>query len=105
MSPTKPEEEKRSELICELLRRHEPVIARAVETASRCYFVNGHLFLEYPVSNGPVKVLMDAKQNPRLLAAAQQIGIEVHTFVVINRGSKAGPAHPDELAGGSTECE
>ena len=33
MRVTKPEEEKRTDLIRELLRRHEPVIARAVETA------------------------------------------------------------------------
>ena len=80
MLATKPEEAKRSELIHELLRRHEPVIARAVESASGCYFKNGHLFLQYQdaVSNGWAKVLTDAKQNPRLSAAAYHVGIEVH---------------------------
>jgi hypothetical protein len=81
MSPTKPEA-KRSELINELLRRHEPEIARAVESASACYFKNGHLFLQYQdaLSNAWAKLLMDAQQSPRLLAAARQVGIEVHIF-------------------------
>jgi hypothetical protein len=80
MLATKPEEAKRSELIHELLRRHEPVIARAVESASGCYFKDGHLFLQYQdaVSNGWAKVLTDAKQNPRLSATAYHVGIEVH---------------------------
>ena len=83
MLATKPEEQKRSELIDELLRRHEPLIARAVESAPGCHFKNGHLFLQYqdPVSNAWVKVLTDRKQNPRLLAAAQQLGIEVYIVV------------------------
>jgi hypothetical protein len=84
MLATKPEEEKRSELIDELLRRHEPLIAQAVESAPVCHFRNGHLFLQYQdaVSNGWVKVVTDAKQDPRLLAAAHEVGIEVHILAV-----------------------
>jgi hypothetical protein len=48
---------------------------------------------------------MDLKQKPRLLAVAKQIGIEAHIFVITARGSKAGPANPDELAGGPIEGE
>jgi len=94
MSPTKPEEEKRSELIDELLRIDEPLIAQAVMTASRCYFINGHLFLLYrdPVAIGWVKVLMAAKQSPRLLAAARQVGIDVHIFVVTGPRLKNKPS-------------
>jgi hypothetical protein len=82
MSPTKPEEEKRSELIYELLRRHEPVIARAVESAPGCRLENGVLYLDYqePAYTAWAKVLMDFKQKPRLLAAAKQIGIEVRVL-------------------------
>jgi hypothetical protein len=29
------------------LRRHEPLIARAVESAAECSLTNGHLFLNY----------------------------------------------------------
>jgi hypothetical protein len=47
MLATKPQEAKRSELIDELLRRHEPLIARAVESAAECSLTNGHLFLNY----------------------------------------------------------
>jgi hypothetical protein len=85
MLATKPEEEKRSELIDELLRRHEPVIARAVESAPGCHFINGHLFLQYQdaVSNSWVKILTNGQQNPRLLAAAHQVGIEVHILAVV----------------------
>jgi hypothetical protein len=46
MLATKPEEEKRSELIDELLSRHEPVIARAVKSAPGCHFTNERLFLQ-----------------------------------------------------------
>ena len=82
MLPTKPEEVKRSELIDELLRRHEPVIARAVESAPGCRLENRNLFLNYqdPAYTAWAKVLMDFKQKPRLLAAAKQIGIEVRVL-------------------------
>ena len=85
MFATKPEEAKRSELIDELLSRHEPVIARAVESASACYFKDGHLFLQYQdaLSNGWLEVFTDAKQNPRLSAAAQHVGIEVHILAML----------------------
>ena len=46
MLPTT-EEKKRSELIDELVRRHEPVIARAVESAPGCRLENGVLYLDY----------------------------------------------------------
>jgi hypothetical protein len=80
MPGTNPEEAKRSELINELLSRHEPLIARAVESASGCYFKDGHLFLQYQdaLLNSWPKVLTDAKQSPRLSAAARRVGIEVH---------------------------
>jgi hypothetical protein len=82
MLATKPEEEKRSELIDELLRRHEPVIARAVESAPRCRLENGHLFLDYqdPAYTAWAKALTDFNQKPRLEAAAKQVGIEVHVL-------------------------
>jgi len=101
MLPTT-EEKKRSELIDELMRIDEPLIAWAVITASPCYFTSGHLSLEYrdPAYSAWAKILMDLKQKPRLLAVAKQIGIEAHIFVITARGSKAGPANPDELAGG-----
>jgi hypothetical protein len=79
MQPEKPEEEKRSELIDELLRRHEPLIARAVESAPGCRFENGVLFLDYqdPLYTAWAKVLTDVKQKPGLEAAAKQIAIVV----------------------------
>ena len=106
MLPTT-EEKKRSELIDELVRIDEPLIAWAVITASQCYFTNGHLSLKYrdPAYSAWAKILMDLKQKPRLLAVAKQIGIEAQIFVITARGSKAGPANPDELAGGPIEGE
>jgi hypothetical protein len=82
MLTTRPQEAKRSELIDELLRRHEPVIARAVESAPECSLTNGHLFLNYQdtLYTAWAKVLMDAKQKPGLEAAAKQVGIEVHVL-------------------------
>ena len=82
MFPTKPEDEKRSELIYELLRRHEPVIARAVESAPGCRLENGVLYLDYQDTQYTAwaKVLTDVKQKPGLEAAAKQIGIEVRVL-------------------------
>jgi hypothetical protein len=82
MRVSKPEEEKRTDLICELLRRHEPVIARAVETAPACRLKNQVLFLDYqdPVYTAWAKVLTDSKQKPRLEAAAKHVGIEVQVL-------------------------
>jgi hypothetical protein len=79
MLAIKPEEGKRSELIAELLRRHEPVIARAVESALGCSLKNGSLFLSYldPAHAAWAKVLVDFKQKLALEAAAKQLGIEV----------------------------
>ena len=73
MLPTT-EEKKRSELIDELMRIDEPLIAWAVITASPCYFTSGHLSLEYrdPAYSAWAKILMDLKQKPRLLAVARQ---------------------------------
>ena len=88
MLAAKPEEAKRSELINELLSRHEPVIVRAVDSASGCYFKDGNLFLQYQdaLPNGWPKVLTDAKQNPRLSAAAHHLGIEVHILTMLACG-------------------
>ena len=84
MLATKPGEKKRSELINELLSRHEPLIARAVESASACYFKDGRLFLQYQDAvSGWAKVLTDAKQNPRLSAAAHHVEIEVHVLAMM----------------------
>jgi hypothetical protein len=82
MLPTKPEEEKRKELIDELLKRGEPVIARAVESAPGCRLENGVLFLDYQdsVYNAWAKALTDHKQKPRLEAAAEQVGIGVRVL-------------------------
>jgi len=79
MLSAKAEEAKRSELINELLRRHEPVIARAVESAPGCSLKNGSLFLSYqdPAYTARAKVLVDPKQKLALEAAAKQVGIEV----------------------------
>jgi hypothetical protein len=79
MQPEKPEEEKRSELIDELLRRHEPLIARAVESAPGCRFENGVLFLDYqdPLYSGWAKVFTASEKMPRLKTIAKQIGIVV----------------------------
>jgi hypothetical protein len=78
----KPEEEKRADLIRELLRRREPVIARAVESAPACRLERQILVLDYqdPVFIAWAKVLTDSKQKPRLDAAAKQIGIEVQAL-------------------------
>jgi hypothetical protein len=83
MLATKPQEAKRSELIDELLRRHEPLIARAVESAPECSLTNGHLFLnyQYALYTAWAKVLTDVKQKLGLEAAAKQVGIEVHVFL------------------------
>jgi hypothetical protein len=84
MTPIEPEEEKRKDLIDELLQRHEPLIARAVESAPDCRLRNGNLFLNYNYQDSVhaawAKVLTDFKLKPRLLAAAKQVGIEVHVL-------------------------
>ena len=82
MTPIQPEEEKRKDLIDELLQRHEPLIARAVESAPDCRLKNENLFLNYQdsVHAAWAKVLTDFKLKPRLLAAAKQVGIEVHVL-------------------------
>jgi hypothetical protein len=84
MLPTKPEEEKRKELIDELLKRGEPVISRAVESAPGCRLENGILFLDYQdsVYKPWAKALTDYKQKPRLEAAAEQVGIEVRSPLI-----------------------
>jgi hypothetical protein len=75
-------EEKRTELIDELLKRGEPVISRAVEAAPGCRLENGVLFLDFqePVFNAWSKALTDHKHKPRLEAAAEQIGVEVRVL-------------------------
>jgi hypothetical protein len=75
-------EEKRTELIDELLKRGEPVISRAVETAPGCRLENGVLFLDFqePALNAWSKALTDHKHKPRLEAAAKQIGVEVRVL-------------------------
>ena len=75
-------EEKRTKLIDELLRRGEPVISRAVETAPGCRLENGVLFLDFqePVFNAWSKALTDHQHKPRLEAAAEQIGVEVRVL-------------------------
>jgi len=82
MVVTKPEEERRADLIRELLLRHEPVIARAVETAPVCRLEHQVLVLDYqdPLWAAWAKVLSDTKQKPRLEAAAKQIGIGVQVL-------------------------
>jgi hypothetical protein len=77
------QEEKRRELINELLRTQESLIARAVESAPLCHFRNGQLLLFYqdPLFAAWVKVLTDPTEKARLLAAARQLGIEVHIIL------------------------
>jgi ABC-type sulfate transport system substrate-binding protein len=92
MLETKPGEAKRSELINELLRRHEPVIARAVESALGCSLDNRSLFLNYqdPAYTGWAKVLLDSIQKLALEAAAKQVGIEVCVLVVDEKACRRG---------------
>src|ERR1700756_4100543 len=76
-------EAKRRELVAELNRTDQGVIAKAVEGSIGCVLENGVLHLQYPQSSrrsGQAKVLRDPTLRPILDRAAQQVGAEILVF-------------------------
>jgi len=76
-------EAKRRELVSELNRMGEGVIAEAVEGSIGCLLENGVLHLQYPQPSrhsGHAKVLRDLAQGPTLERVAGQIGVKILIF-------------------------
>ncbi len=76
-------EAKKRELVAELNRMGEGVIAKAVEGSIGCLLENGVLHLQYPQSSrhsGHAKILRDLGQGLILERAARQIGAEILVF-------------------------
>jgi hypothetical protein len=76
-------EAKRRELVAELNRTGESVIAKTVEGSIGCLLENGVLHLQYPQSSrhsGHAKILRDLAQRPILERVARQIGVEILVF-------------------------
>ena len=76
-------EAKRRELVAELNRMGQGVIAKAVEGSIGCLLENGVLHLQYPQPSrrsGHAKILRDAGLRPILERAATQLGVEILVF-------------------------
>jgi hypothetical protein len=76
-------EAKRRELVAELNRMGEGVIAKAVEGSIGCLLENGVLHLQYPQPSrhsGHAKILRDLAQGPILERVARQIGVKILIF-------------------------
>jgi hypothetical protein len=76
-------EAKRGELVAELNRMDQGVIAKAVEGSIGCVLENGVLHLQYPQPSrhsGHAKVLRDPTLRPILDRAAKQVGAEILLF-------------------------
>jgi hypothetical protein len=76
-------EAKRQELVAELNRMGEGVIATAVEGSIGCLLENGVLHLQYPQPSrhsGHAKILRDLAQGPILEQVAGQIGVKILIF-------------------------
>src|SRR5258707_15376671 len=76
-------EAKMRELVAELNRMGEGVIAKAIEGSIGCLLENGVLHLQYPQPSrhsGHAKILRDLGQGLILERAARQIGAEILVF-------------------------
>jgi hypothetical protein len=76
-------EAKRRELVAELNRMDQGVIAKAVEGSIGCVLENGVLHLQYPqpsCHSSQAKVLRDPTLRSILNRAAKQIGAEILVF-------------------------
>jgi hypothetical protein len=73
----KPEEEKKGELMRELRRQNERLIATAIESALGCRLDSGVLYLEYPHPSVNDFILKNSLRKLTLKAVAEKIGIEV----------------------------
>ena len=76
-------EAKRGELVAELNRMDQGVIAKAVEGSIGCVLENGVLHLQYAQPSrhsGHAKVLRDPTLRPILDRAAKQVGAEILVF-------------------------
>jgi len=76
-------EAKRRELVAELNRTGEGVIAKAIQGSIGCLLENGVLHLQYPHSSrhsGHAKIVRDLALRPVLERAARQIGVEILVF-------------------------
>ena len=76
-------EAKRRELVAELNRMDQGVIAKAVEGSIGCVLENGVLHLQYAQPSrhsGHAKVLRDPTLRPILDRAAKQVGAEILLF-------------------------
>ena len=76
-------ETKRRELVAELNRTGEGVIAKAIQGSIGCLLENGVLHLQYPQPSrhsAHAKILKDLAQRPILERAARQIAVEILVF-------------------------
>ena len=83
MGPKKLGEAKKRELVAELDRMGEGIIAKAVEGSIGCLLENGVLHLQYPRPSrhsGHTKMLRNLVQGPILERVAGQIGVKILIF-------------------------
>jgi hypothetical protein len=76
-------EAKRRELVAELNKTGESVLAKAIQGSIGCLLENGVLHLQYPQPSrhsGHAKILRDPALKPLLERAARQIGVEILLF-------------------------
>ena len=76
-------EAKRRELVAELNRLGEGVIAKAVEGSIGCLLENGVLHLQYPQPSrhsGHAKILRDVAQGSILERVGSKIGVKILIF-------------------------
>ena len=76
----KPPQKEKRELVRELKRRNERMIATAIESAIGCRLENGVLYLQYSHPSVNNFILEDSRRKPALDAVAKQIGIEVQVL-------------------------
>ena len=76
--PMSPERKKKSELVRELTKRDEQLIATAVESAMDRRLENEVLYLQYPQPSVNEFIFSDFQRKSALDATAKQIGIAVN---------------------------
>jgi hypothetical protein len=71
--------EKHRDLINELTRQHQELIAKAVESSQRYWFENETLYLQYPdpLTNISARILIDSQHKPILDAVAKSLAFKV----------------------------
>ena len=72
--------EKRADLINELKRQGQELIAKAVESSQQSWFENETLYLQYPapyLTSVSARILMDSQHKPILDVVAKRLGFKV----------------------------